>query len=167
MLTKIITPVLAMVATLMGAVAATPIAASADKRDEQAALKSGRITYYNPGTGACGQTHTDADFVVALSKYDFDPYTPDGNPNHNTLCGKYIRVSYNGKTVDVMVVDRCEGCNSGDIDLSPAAFRKSFLWLPSFHSCPLGEITWLTGCVCTEVLADLSVGVVQGSWDWI
>jgi hypothetical protein len=165
MLSKIIAPVLAMTATLMGAVAATPVAANVAKRDEQTALTSGRITYSHPG--ACGVHHTDADYVVALSKYDFDPHTPDRNPNHNTLCGKYLLAAYNGKTVNVMVADRCEACNSGDIDLSPVAFRKCFIFL-SFLSCPQGRtIKWLTTFAFTEALADLSVSVIQGTWERI
>ncbi len=61
---------------------------------------------------------------MALSYADFDPYTPNGNPNNNSLCGKKLRASYNGKSVDVTVVDRCTGCASGSLDLSPTAFRK-------------------------------------------
>lgn len=41
---------------------------------------SGRFTHYSPGLGACGQTHTSNDFVVALNHVDFDPQTPNGNP---------------------------------------------------------------------------------------
>ncbi|AEO68335.1 uncharacterized protein THITE_52547 [Thermothielavioides terrestris NRRL 8126] len=109
-------------------------------RTGEAASTSGRFTYYNPGLGACGYTNTDSDYVVALSHADFDPSTPNGNPNENPLCGKKLRAAYNGKTVDVTVVDRCVACNSGDLDLSPAAF---------------------------SALADLSVGVLQGTWNWL
>jgi expansin (peptidoglycan-binding protein) len=140
-----IASVLAVTATLMGAVVASPISSAdaisaAADNDKRAAQASGRFTYYNPGLGACGQNHGDGDYVVALSHADFDPSTPNGNPNNNPLCGRRLRASYLGKTVDVTVVDRCEGCASGDLDFSPAAF---------------------------QALAALSVGVIQGTWEWI
>ncbi|KAH6623184.1 RlpA-like double-psi beta-barrel-protein domain-containing protein-containing protein [Chaetomium tenue] len=139
-----IASVLAVTATLMGATVATPIsttdAISAAGADKRAAQTSGRFTYYNPGLGACGQNHGDGDYVVAMSHADFDPSTPNGNPNNNPLCGRRIRASYAGKSVDVTVVDRCKACNSGDLDFSPAAF---------------------------QTLAALSVGVIQGTWEWI
>jgi hypothetical protein len=72
MFASTITSVLAVTATLLGAVAATPISATgaieAAAGDKRAALTSGKFTWYNPGLGACGQTHTDADLVVALSR---------------------------------------------------------------------------------------------------
>ncbi|KAK4232908.1 hypothetical protein C8A03DRAFT_19909 [Achaetomium macrosporum] len=103
--------------------AITPIVA----RDTDIAAASGKFTYYNLGPGACGTFHGDGDYVVALSHADFDPSTPNGNPNNNPLCGKRLRASYNGKNVDVTVADRCVSCNSGDLrfrhlDLNPAAF---------------------------------------------
>lgn len=140
-----IASVLAVTATLMGAVIATPITSAdaisaATDNDKRAIQASGRFTYYNPGLGACGQTHGDGDLVVALSYVDFDPQTPNGNPNNNPLCGRRLRAHYAGKSVDVTAVDRCPGCNSGDLDLSPAAF---------------------------QALADLSVGVIQSTWEYI
>ncbi|KAK4235238.1 hypothetical protein C8A03DRAFT_36924 [Achaetomium macrosporum] len=42
-----------------------------------------------------------------MSHADFDPSTPNGNPNNNPLCGKRLRASYNGKNVDVTVIDHC------------------------------------------------------------
>ena len=52
------------------------------------------------------------------------------NPNENPLCGKKIRVRRKDerdgkwKSVDVTVVDRCEGCRPEDIDLSPDVFKS-------------------------------------------
>lgn len=83
---------------------------------------SGEGTYYAPGLGACGETNTDTDLIVAISYDLFDQYTPNGNPNKNTLCGKKIIASYEGKSVEVTVVDRCEGCAHYDLDFSPSAF---------------------------------------------
>ncbi|KAK5654919.1 hypothetical protein OQA88_6675 [Cercophora sp. LCS_1] len=104
---------------------------------------SGVMRHYSPsdGLGACGTLHQDSEFVVGLSPSLFDPQTPNGNPNNNPLCYKRLRISYNGKTVDASVVDRCPGCpNQGDLDLSPAAF---------------------------SALANLGDGVLNASWEWI
>ncbi|KAK4148592.1 RlpA-like double-psi beta-barrel-protein domain-containing protein-containing protein [Chaetomidium leptoderma] len=139
MFTNVFTTVLAITATLMAATTASPIVAGATP-GEQSALSAGRFTYYTPGLGACGQSHSSSELVVALNHVDFDPYTPNGNPNNNSLCGRRIRASYGGKSVDVTVVDRCPACNAGDLDLNPTAF---------------------------QALASLDVGVIQGTWEWI
>ncbi|KAH6615969.1 RlpA-like double-psi beta-barrel-protein domain-containing protein-containing protein [Chaetomium sp. MPI-SDFR-AT-0129] len=133
-----ITSTLAVLATLLAGTTASPV--SVGEIDTRAALTNGRFTYYNPGRGACGTNHGDGDLVVALSHADFDPSTPNSNPNNNPLCGRRLRASFSGRNVDVTVVDRCVACNSGDLDLSPTAF---------------------------QALADLSVGVIQGSWTWL
>ncbi|TLS23367.1 uncharacterized protein PpBr36_06195 [Pyricularia pennisetigena] len=104
----------------------------------------GELTYYNPGLGACGKDHDDADMVVAVARELFDEAAggADANPNNNRLCGRKIRVSADGgrDSIEVTVVDRCEGCKSTDLDLSPAAFRR---------------------------LADESRGRVKGEWQWV
>ncbi|KAM5350373.1 hypothetical protein ACJ41O_006878 [Fusarium nematophilum] len=76
----------------------------------------GEITYYNPGLGACGQTHTDGDMVVAVSAALFDADRP---------CGRQIRVRGDAGEALVTVVDRCGGCAYNDLDLSPVAFQQS------------------------------------------
>ncbi|KAK7460896.1 hypothetical protein VKT23_008824 [Stygiomarasmius scandens] len=90
---------------------------------------TGSATFYHPGTaqGACGMTNTDSDHVVAVSTQIFN----------NGLCNKNMNVSYQGKSVQVKVVDSCPGCGPNDIDLSPSAF---------------------------SVLADQSVGRIQVDW---
>ncbi|CAG8684514.1 20854_t:CDS:1, partial [Dentiscutata erythropus] len=82
----------------------------------------GSATFYNTGLGACGITSNDQQLVAALPAAEYDKLIPGGNPNACTACGKTCTVSYQGKTVDVKIVDRCPSCGSGDIDLSPAAF---------------------------------------------
>lgn len=84
----------------------------------------GDATWYNTGLGACGVTNDDSQAIAALATADFDPSTPDSNPNHNTLCGKRVTVCREAKCVTVTVEDRCVGCKAGDIDLSPSAFEK-------------------------------------------
>lgn len=100
---------------------------------------SGEGTFYDTGLGSCGVTSTDTDYIVAISHEMYDKYTPNGNPNHNTLCGKKIKASYKGNTVEVTVVDRCEGCSYYDLDFSPSAFSD---------------------------LASQSLGRIDINWDW-
>lgn len=96
-------------------------------------------TYYATGLGACGIVNVDTDYIIALSHSLFDQYTPNGNPNRNTLCGKKINAHYQGKTVQVTVTDRCEACAYNDLDFSPSAFDQ---------------------------LADQSLGRIKISWEW-
>ncbi|KAF4968657.1 hypothetical protein FZEAL_10354 [Fusarium zealandicum] len=77
---------------------------------------SGEVTFYNPGLGACGETHGDSDMVVAVSAELFDSEQP---------CGSKIRVHGDAGDALVTVVDRCGGCAYNDLDLSPAAFEQS------------------------------------------
>lgn len=101
---------------------------------------SGEGTYYDPDMGACGQVNSASDYIVALSHDLFDEYTPNGNPNKNTLCGKKLRATYEGKSVDVSVVDRCVGCARYDLDLSPTAFAE---------------------------IADQALGRIDLEWQWL
>jgi len=84
----------------------------------------------------------DTDFICAVSKLLFDtfPGYAGVNPNDNPVCGRLIQVTYQGKTVTVKVVDRCEACSLTSLDLSPDAFDQ---------------------------LADRSVGRIQLSWEWV
>lgn len=78
--------------------------------------RSGEITYYAPGLGACGRTNSGGDMIVAVSASRYDS---------SSLCGKRIRVTGPKGTVNVKVVDRCAGCAPDDLDLSPTAFKKA------------------------------------------
>lgn len=93
--------------------------------------------------GACGQTHEDSEFVVALAHGTFDtaPGADVTNPNGNPLCGKRLMATYQNKSVVLKVVDRCADCEqAANIDLSPTAFK---------------------------ILAPLEVGRLSGvQWDW-
>lgn len=124
--------------TLLSLLATLALAAPAPSAD--ATALSGDFTHYTTGLGACGVTHSDPDYVVALSTMLFDPSTPGGNPSHNTLCGRQIKASYGGKTITVTVADRCEGCPGvNDLDLSPSAFQN---------------------------FASLGEGRIEGTWEW-
>ncbi|GME82831.1 unnamed protein product [[Candida] boidinii] len=87
---------------------------------------------------ACGSTSTSEDYVVAIAE---SLYTSLGTSNEwiSSACGKMINASYNGKKIQVKVVDACASCSTYDLDFSPAAFGD---------------------------LADLSVGVIQVTWEW-
>lgn len=90
--------------------------------------------------GACGVTSQDSDYIIAISHELYDEHDVDNNPNHNPLCGRKIRAHYQGKSVDVKVVDRCEGCAYNDLDFSPSAFTQ---------------------------LADKSLGRIDITWEWL
>lgn len=82
-----------------------------------ATAKVGEMTYYDPATGnqvACGGYFTPGDRIAALGASDFDG---------RGVCGKTATVSYQGKTTTVRVVDRCEACKDGDIDVTPTSFQ--------------------------------------------
>jgi len=89
---------------------------------------SGDLTYYAPGLGACGWTSGADDRIVAVSHLLFDAFQKDvTNTNQNPLCGKRIRVKrdFGGeKSVDVVVSDRCTGCDWTDLDVSPGVFGQ-------------------------------------------
>ncbi|KAB5587609.1 putative effector protein [Ceratobasidium theobromae] len=101
------------------------------------------------GLGACGWTNYDYECkdnvrrlrcvsevtdssgcsilgVAAISHdlYDNYPGYAGGNPNNNPVCGRTATVTYAGKTITVGIVDRCEGCSTWDLDLSPSAFQQ-------------------------------------------
>ncbi|KAK7208128.1 RlpA-like double-psi beta-barrel-protein domain-containing protein-containing protein [Myxozyma melibiosi] len=48
----------------------------------------------------------------------------NGNSNNNPLCGKTITAYRGSKSVTVTVVDTCMGCDTYDLDFSPAAFDQ-------------------------------------------
>jgi len=81
---------------------------------------TGDITFYSLGLTSCGQSYSDTDAVVALSHLVMNN---GANSNNNPLCGKTITITYNGVTKTGTVVDTCEGCNAGSIDLSPSLFQ--------------------------------------------
>lgn len=81
-----------------------------------AASNRGEITFFEPGLGACGQTHGAHDMITAVSKHRYDGHD---------VCGGRIRVRGRNGDAIVTVVDRCEACAYNDLDLSPAAFQQA------------------------------------------
>ncbi|KAK0457335.1 riboflavine-aldehyde-forming enzyme [Desarmillaria tabescens] len=93
---------------------------------------TGDATWYTPNGnyGACGTKLQNSDNVVALSSAKYDA---------GAHCGKRIKVSYKGKSVDATVRDLCPGCGTNGIDLSSSAFQE---------------------------LAGLDVGRIQVTWNY-
>ncbi|KZW03165.1 hypothetical protein EXIGLDRAFT_725631 [Exidia glandulosa HHB12029] len=111
-------------ALAVAAVRAGPISKRAEG-DPMGPQENGEATFYDPGMGACGVTNSGSDLMAAVSQAFFDTFPGAGaNPNANPLCGKTATVNYNGKTVQVKLLDRCVSCAYVDLDLSPAAFDQ-------------------------------------------
>ncbi|EME79224.1 uncharacterized protein MYCFIDRAFT_34527, partial [Pseudocercospora fijiensis CIRAD86] len=70
--------------------------------------------------GACGWDANDSDYVTAIGHAFFDG---DANPNLNPKCGQMIRAQYNGKSVDVKVIDSCGACSENDLDMAMGPFH--------------------------------------------
>jgi hypothetical protein len=107
-----------------------------------AGTQTGQGTYYGTGLGACGITNNDSQHIAAVSHLLFDTFPGyDGaNPNKNPVCGQKVTATYQGKSVDVTITDRCVGCKITDLDFSPSAFSE---------------------------IADQSVGRISGmKWHW-
>lgn len=79
------------------------------------------MTYYTPGTGACGDINSESDHVVALSP---GQYGSCGNPNDCPNCDRTVKIHYGGKTATATVKDKCPGCSGDSIDVSPAVFKE-------------------------------------------
>lgn len=132
-------------ATLLTALIALTTAAPTPEVEERS-LTSGSLTWYTEGMGvsatACGTVHqvtevryqsrdlrtficsihilTFKKHIAALSSSDYGTYA---NPNDSPVCGKHIRIhGPNGKKTIAKVVDRCAGCSTGDVDVTPAVF---------------------------------------------
>ncbi|OQV15016.1 hypothetical protein BV898_10776 [Hypsibius exemplaris] len=83
---------------------------------------TGDGTYYNVGMGACGRVNSDSELVAAVSTTVYGRYA---NPNNAAICGQCALVQHgHRKRVKVTIVDKCMGCKSDDIDLSPTAFAQ-------------------------------------------
>ncbi|SPO30135.1 uncharacterized protein UTRI_05974 [Ustilago trichophora] len=85
---------------------------------------TGHATYYDTGLGACGIVNSDTDPIVAISKDVFEQYNPSsGNPNHNSLCGRKVEISWKGKKTLAFAMDECPSCYPTSLDMSPSVFE--------------------------------------------
>jgi hypothetical protein len=90
----------------------------------------------NGVAGACGTVHSDSDLIAAL-----DYRTYGDLSSQSSYCGQKIRVTWQGKSVDVVVADACPTCNNAaSVDLSQGAFES----LADLSVGQLDDITWET-----------------------
>ncbi|CAO3598995.1 unnamed protein product [Absidia cylindrospora] len=83
---------------------------------------TGKGTYYDVETrkSSCGFKASNKDMVAALNSKQFG-----GKSKNNKNCGKEVEVTGpSGNKVKVKLIDGCDTCGEGDIDLSPAAFES-------------------------------------------
>lgn len=71
--------------------------------------------------GSCGWTNKNSQNVVAL---DHRIMKNGANPNNNPLCGRHIKITYQGSSHTAKIVDTCMGCVPGAIDVSQELFNK-------------------------------------------
>ncbi|OCB91954.1 hypothetical protein A7U60_g753 [Sanghuangporus baumii] len=80
---------------------ATTATTSADPASSSGAsgatFTDARITFYNAGLGACGETNSDSEDILALTTEQWD------NGAH---CNQVITITANGKTKDAVIKDR-------------------------------------------------------------
>jgi len=91
-----------------------------------------RWSFYDVQTGNqvyCGGFHYNGEAIVALS----------GSNMNTGLCGKSIRMTYNGVTKYATIVDMCPGCPDRGLDLAQGFFTN---------------------------FAAASVGIIYGDWDF-
>ncbi|EJD48653.1 hypothetical protein AURDEDRAFT_85526 [Auricularia subglabra TFB-10046 SS5] len=83
------------------------------------------MTYYGQGGVACGDTYDDTTYTAAISRITYDAWPgASASTNRNPVCGPFVDGRYFLLPFTVHIVDRCEACAPGDIDLAPAAFLK-------------------------------------------
>ncbi|KAF9279992.1 hypothetical protein BGZ68_007559, partial [Mortierella alpina] len=89
------------------------VSAAASKNGEF----SGRGTWFTDKTGSCGTPFDTNDMIVAMN---------EAQMGGTAQCGRSVKITYNGKTVDARVVDTCpkQYCSEGALDLSQAAFKQ-------------------------------------------
>ncbi|OAV95889.1 hypothetical protein PTTG_07174 [Puccinia triticina 1-1 BBBD Race 1] len=78
---------------------------------------SGTATWFYPNVGACGDTNSRSDYIVAMNHEQY---------GHGQLCHKSVHIvnEATGRSVTAKVVDKCPGCDYGSLDLSPAVFKE-------------------------------------------
>lgn len=103
----------------VAAAAPAAVQSSSDASSPSGAdVKTGDLTYYTVGMGACGEDDSGKDNtenIVALSHLLMGTQS-NGNP----MCGKTITISAGGKTVQATVKDKCMGCDTDNIDGKPS-----------------------------------------------
>ncbi|KAI8061299.1 hypothetical protein BDF21DRAFT_321932, partial [Thamnidium elegans] len=81
---------------------------------------SGSGTFYEVGSGSCGESDSDSDLVVAVN---FDQMKNGANPNNNPTCQKTVFITGDMGSTSARVVDTCPSCPKGALDMSPKVFE--------------------------------------------
>ncbi|CAO3632092.1 unnamed protein product [Mucor hiemalis] len=84
-------------------------------------LFSGLGTFYEVGSGSCGEFDTDSDLVVAVNKAQM---ANGANPNQNPYCDNMVYITGDKGSTSAKVVDTCPACGDGALDMSPTVFEK-------------------------------------------
>jgi expansin (peptidoglycan-binding protein) len=113
---------------------------------------SGEGTYYAAdGSGNCSFDPSPGDLrVAALNTEDYAG---------SALCGACLRVTGPDGEVTVRIVDRCPGCQKGDVDLSESAFAE-------IAPLAAGRVPIQWKLVPCEVSGPLSFRFKEGSSQW-
>jgi len=114
----------------------TPVTSKLYERGLQPLSGQGDITYYGEGgsdpaptgpgggsPGACALAPKNNNYFAALNYIQYGEYP---NPNNSVVCGRCVKVVHGSNEVVVEIVDKCPVCKSGDVDLSPTAFKDLF-----------------------------------------
>jgi len=84
-----------------------------NSRDLEKRFEGASFTFYDAGLGACGQTNSNSDFIVALNAPQFAS---------GSYCFQTITIIANGKTATAQITDECMGCGYGALDFSRGLF---------------------------------------------
>ncbi|KAI9318486.1 RlpA-like double-psi beta-barrel-protein domain-containing protein-containing protein [Dichotomocladium elegans] len=123
---------LVLVSMAIVAVTAAPV------RLEKRKAYHGTGTWFIPATeggvyGACGPKEGNKSMIVAMNAKQY------GNMNRKSKwCGRKLRVKGPNGSATVTVNDACPGCDYGDLDLTPAVFKK----VVGDFDIGVGSITW-------------------------
>ncbi|KAK7469366.1 hypothetical protein VKT23_003841 [Stygiomarasmius scandens] len=79
----------------------------------------GRGTWFEVGLGNCGQWSVDSDKIVAIAKSRYDA-------NNGGNCNQWVHITdqKNGRVEYALVLDSCQSCTDGDLDMSPSLFKE-------------------------------------------
>ncbi|KAF9579384.1 hypothetical protein BGW38_004382 [Lunasporangiospora selenospora] len=94
---------------------------------------TGRGTWFTDDVGSCGTPFNTNDMIVAMN---------EAKMGGRAMCGRYVSITYGGKTVRARVTDTCPSqyCSSTALDMSQAVFKQ---------------------------LAPLDKGVIQVQWSFV
>ncbi|KAK0637381.1 RlpA-like double-psi beta-barrel-protein domain-containing protein-containing protein [Bombardia bombarda] len=101
------------------------------KKRKAAGTRTGDMTYYTVGMGACGHDDSgkgDSEYIVAVSEsLDTDS------------CGQTVTIQgSNGNSVQGVVRDKCPSCAEGALDVS----EKTFKDLIGDLDVGVAQVTW-------------------------